>query len=338
MTRPRLSVVIPTRDRGESLEEAIGTLSRQSLPREAYELVVVDDGSTDGTRELCSRLEADGQIVYHRLARSGAAAAKNLGVFAAQGDFVLFFDDEDLADDHLLEEHLAAHEQSDGDDIVVLGHAAWEPSSARAPVMEYVTGIGRHLLPRLRLADGETADFTDLAGGRFSCRRTLLTMHGSFDQSLTVGCEDVELGYRLARMWLRIVHRRRALSYLRPVTYAEYCSRCEALGRALCRLRRVRPTPEIAAYCRVDGAEARWAAVKGALAEQVQRVEALEARLAGVSHNEDAALRFELHALYARTFEGFRLKGVVEAGRDDSRPPGPRAFHGGRAARVAAAR
>ncbi len=71
--------------------------------------------------------------------------------------------------------------------------------------MEYVTEIGQHLFSYKNLEDGQRLDYTYFWGGRSSCKRSLLTTYGSFDQDMP-GIEDMELGFRLAKQGLSVIH------------------------------------------------------------------------------------------------------------------------------------
>src|SRR3954468_14064804 len=95
--RPKVSIVIPTRDRAALLGETIESVLAQSYRN--WEAIVVDDNSTDGTVELMRAYEQqDDRIKFSQLApaRSGAPAARNHGVALASGEFVIFLDSDDL--------------------------------------------------------------------------------------------------------------------------------------------------------------------------------------------------------------------------------------------------
>jgi glycosyltransferase involved in cell wall biosynthesis len=110
-----VSVVIPTRNYGRYLGEAIHSLRRQDYPD--WECVVVDDGSTDGTVDTAAALAAsDRRIAYVRQAASGPSAARNAGLAATDGEFVQFLDADDLLGRHKLQhqvEVFARHPEAD---------------------------------------------------------------------------------------------------------------------------------------------------------------------------------------------------------------------------------
>ena len=93
MPEPFFTVVIPTHNRHDLLRHAIDSVLKQSF--ESFELIVVDDHSTDNTRSVVGSFE-DARIRYLENDRTkGAAGARNVGIIAAKGKWVAFLDDDD---------------------------------------------------------------------------------------------------------------------------------------------------------------------------------------------------------------------------------------------------
>src|SRR5262245_58160245 len=134
-----ISVVIPTFNRAELLRASLESLACQSLGPDRFEVVVVDDGSIDATRDVCVQLSPRMRLRYLHIENSGISAAKNLGIFAATGRILLFFDDDDVADQHLLREHLQSHRQHPEETVAVLGYTTWAPSLHVSELMHFVT-------------------------------------------------------------------------------------------------------------------------------------------------------------------------------------------------------
>jgi glycosyltransferase involved in cell wall biosynthesis len=312
--KPRMSVIIPTWNRARLLEQSLRSLSVQSLPRSDFEVILVDDGSTDETPEVCRRWAAELPLRYFRMRHAGNAAAKNLGIFTAAAPLLFFFDDDDVAHEDLLREHWQCHQQHTAEMVVVLGQTIWHPALRVTEVMRYLTHIGQFLFSYRSLRDGQALDFRYFWAGRSSCKRLFLARHGIFCQEFDHSPEDIELGYRLSRFGLRVIYHPRALQYMnRPVTFEEFCQRCHKQGRALVWFARRHKAAEIQNYCEIAGAEERWREGEPLLAEKVRRVGELETLLAsGSDPKEREALLKELHELYGWTFRMNKVRGIHE--------------------------
>jgi glycosyltransferase involved in cell wall biosynthesis len=320
---PVLSVVIPTRNRANLLAASLRSLEAQSLPRHHFEVIVVDDGSTDGTRETCAGFERALHIRYFRLAPSGISAAKNLGIFVSTGRLLLFFDDDDIAGPDLLSQHIESHAAHPEENIAILGYTTWAPEFPVTPVMKYATEIGQNLFSYPCITHGQELGFTNFWGGRTSCKRSLLVRYGIFNQGFTFGSEDIELAYRLARVGLKVIYNQHAVSYMnRPLSYDDLCKRSHRQGRSQVLFSRLHQDPVIQEYCQAADADRKWREASRTLERDTARVHTLQASLEGMNDEGQRALALEeLWALYRRTFHAFTLKGFVE-GSDSTQNAG----------------
>src|SRR5207244_2800257 len=105
----------------------------------------------------------------------------------------------------------------------------------------------------------------------------------------------------------------------RPITYDEFCRRCEKQGRSQVTFGRLHADPVIQRYCQLAGADETWRAACDGLAERVRRARDLESRVA--SGRAGGGELAELHALYKETFEAHKTKGIVEALHSTDRRP-----------------
>lgn len=99
---PRLSIVVPAYNVEEHIRNTLKSLSEQSLP--FHEVIVVNDGSTDGTRSTILETVADSPIKNLRVIHqknSGVSVARNVGIRACTGDYVIFLDGDDIVDVNL---------------------------------------------------------------------------------------------------------------------------------------------------------------------------------------------------------------------------------------------
>jgi glycosyltransferase involved in cell wall biosynthesis len=91
---PIFSVVVPTFDRLDSLEQCLRSLAAQELPRERFEVVIVNDGGTRSPCGVVERFRGQLDIRLHEQKNAGPASARNAGAAAARGEYVVFTDDD----------------------------------------------------------------------------------------------------------------------------------------------------------------------------------------------------------------------------------------------------
>ncbi len=96
---PTVTVIIPTYNRSELVRQAINSVLKQDY--ENFEILVIDDGSTDNTRQTVAEIK-DNRIRYFYKNNGGAASARNLGLKNAKGEFICFLDSDDLWPDNFL--------------------------------------------------------------------------------------------------------------------------------------------------------------------------------------------------------------------------------------------
>jgi serine acetyltransferase/GT2 family glycosyltransferase len=191
---PRLSVVIPTYQRAERVARLVGQLAAQSLPPDAFEVIVIDDGSPDDPRPRLSAVKTPFHLVVERQPNQGPAAARHRGVELARGEIVLFLDDDMILAPRLLEEHLAVHERTPR--AVVNGCIRPSEQLAALAIFErfHAQKLDRYSAD-LR-ASGRAPRGTEVCTGNVSMRRDDYFAVGGFDRDLGRS-EDAELGVKL---------------------------------------------------------------------------------------------------------------------------------------------
>ncbi|MDP8249013.1 MAG: glycosyltransferase [Candidatus Tritonobacter lacicola] len=244
-----ISVVMPTRDRKGMLEKCLEAYANQSLPREHYEIIVIDDGSTDGTRELLENAsEKIANLRHFSQPKRGPAKARNLGIESAGGPIILFAGDDCIPDKNLLREHLRMHRRKEA--IAVLGHIDWHQDLKLTPFMKFLAMDTQFSYPRIKKL-AEDVPFYYFYTSNISMSKEYIEKAGAFDEEFTKAVyEDVELGYRIWKSGLRIVYNSRAIAYHDHETeLKDYIKRQVRCGKAAALL--YKKHPELLALLRV---------------------------------------------------------------------------------------
>jgi GT2 family glycosyltransferase len=233
--RPNVTVVVPTRDRWWYLRKCLELLARQTSAPEEYEVVVVDDGSTDGTPGGVEALRTGNgpRLRCLRKPALGPAAARNAGVREAEGEVVLFLGDDIMASQDLVARHMRYHRENPDPGAAALGHVTWSPELRVTPFMRWLEEGGP------QFAYGAIRDPSNVAPAHFytanlSVKRAFMMKWGLFDESLrSAAFEDFDLGRRLARMGMRLALLPEARAYhLHLTTLGSACRRMRRLGEA----------------------------------------------------------------------------------------------------------
>jgi glycosyltransferase involved in cell wall biosynthesis/peptidoglycan/xylan/chitin deacetylase (PgdA/CDA1 family) len=236
----RFSVVIPTYQRRDLVVAALRALEAQE-DVEGYEVVVVVDGSTDGTTEALRQLTPSFPLTVLEQPNRGRAAAVNHGAEVAHGELLLVLDDDMEADPRLLAEHDRSHRE--GADVV-LGHIPLHPDSPESFLRPGVAAWADRRAEAL--SSSAAPDLHDLVTGQISLRNDVFRRIGGFDTDFTrdgaFGNEDLDLGHRLRQAGQQIVFNERAVSRQRyVVTPAQYLRQWRQVGRADVMLARKHP-------------------------------------------------------------------------------------------------
>jgi len=201
---PRISVVIPTYQRRDAVERLLWALAGQSLAPEAFEVVVVVDGSEDGTPELVEAFPAPYTLRVFCQTNQGRSCARNVGVSHAQGEIVVFLDDDMEPVPGCLEAHAFAHCGSLR--VAVVGAAPVSLGPSSSPIQVYAGELFNRYYGQFADA-GRRFDYLDFYSGNFSIRRCIHQEVGGFDETFTTyGNEDTEFSLRLARLGVSLVY------------------------------------------------------------------------------------------------------------------------------------
>jgi len=212
---PTVSVVIPSFNRASLLKEAIDSVLAQDF--DDFELIVVDDGSTDGTPEL---LQSYANICVVPQDRRGVSAARNAGIRQASGDFLAFLDSDDLWLSKKLSAQVAffkAHPEA----VICQTQEIWIRSGVR------VNPKRRHRKHSGMIFE-RSVELCLVSPSAVMLKRGLLDEVGWFDESLPA-CEDYDLWLRIA--WRFPIHLISTPLVIKRGGHADQLSRGPGLDR-----------------------------------------------------------------------------------------------------------
>ncbi|HME90765.1 MAG TPA: glycosyltransferase family A protein [Myxococcaceae bacterium] len=193
-----LSVVIPTYNRRARLARVLDGFKGQSVDAGEFEVVLVDDGSTDGTSEWLAAQRFPFRLHVVRQANGGPAAARNAGIRIAQGRILLFIDDDLVPNPDLIAEHLHMHRMESG--IAVIGPLESLPHYAQ-PWVAWEQAMVEAQYRAMKRGDWAPT-FRQFWTANASVERERVLEVGGFDPAF-LRAEDVELGVRLSLRGVR---------------------------------------------------------------------------------------------------------------------------------------
>jgi glycosyltransferase involved in cell wall biosynthesis len=233
LSYPKFSIVIPTYNRKELLSLVVKSLYRQNYPKDKYEILICDDGSSDGTKEMLLKLAKKSPVAlkycWQKDLGYRAAAARNMGIKYAKNEVILFIDGDIICHPDLLYQHARARNLFP--DRIVIGYAAahtvknvYETGEILTKLKEDISNVENlEVLPEYRddiysqclgNLDDYQAPWMTFATNNVSVLRKQLENAGLFDKSFVGwGIEDIELGYRLHRRGVKYVFNRDAIGF-----------------------------------------------------------------------------------------------------------------------------
>ncbi len=232
----QLSVIIPTFNRAAALDLCLAALSSQVVDAD-WEIVIVDDGSTDETEDVVQRYAKTFPvpIAYQRQQNAGPARARNVGIEASRGAIILFIGDDIIASgDDYLSQHVAWHAgRFSAPGIAVLGLTTWNESMMTVtPFMRWLESGG----PQFAygdLQDGDVADARYFYTSNVSIKRAFLGDDRFDERFRRAAFEDFELAHRLERRGLAIAYNSTArATHLHAISMAGYLRRARVAGQS----------------------------------------------------------------------------------------------------------
>ena len=186
-----ITVVVPTHNRRAAVQQLLDALARQDTPAATFHVIVVVDGSTDGTADALRARNFPFPLDVVQQPSLGPAAARNEGARRATGRILLFLDDDVQPDSQVIAAHCALH--AGGDDRIGIGMLP--PVAEGDALFPKILRFWWMRMQEALLRPGHRFSFKDLLSGHFSIARSRFESLGGFDPGLRCH-EDYELGFR----------------------------------------------------------------------------------------------------------------------------------------------
>jgi len=232
-----VSIIIPTFNRCEILKKVLMALECQTVDKKNFEVLLVDDGSSDNTatmvREFSVRSRLNIRYLFQENKKQGAA--RNLAIKHAQMPIAIFIGDDIIPEPGFIESHLTFHGKlADPSKSCVIGYTTWPEDIRVTPFMRYIGEFGHQF--GYSLIDGNgPLRFNFYYTSNLLVPVSLLAEHNFlFDEDFDVyGWEDIEFGYRLEASGTELFYNPDALAYhYHPVDVSSFCKRQENVGKA----------------------------------------------------------------------------------------------------------
>lgn len=246
----KASLIMPVYNKLPRLKLVIASIIGQKAKKDVFEVIFVDDGSTDGSKEYFESVELPFSYQYIRIENSGRSIARNTAIREAKNEILIFVDDDVILHPSFIEEHLREQEQeqkvvhgrilnlsdlkffedpSKGIFYPALGKSGQSESLRKRCITE--EDVLYHFTEKLEgykritsfekiveqiLSYGCTrADWISFSGGNTSVPRLWLEEIGLFDEEMgkVWGCEDLEVGYRLFQRGKKFTYSHTAKNY-----------------------------------------------------------------------------------------------------------------------------
>ncbi len=201
---PLFSVIVPTYNRLPILKRCLAALEAQTLPSTHFEVIVIDDGSSDATQELLTQYRPPFLFHYLRQKNSGTGAARRNGLAHASGEYLLLMNDDTICDRDLLKQHLQIQRKYAPERWAVLGNFEY-PAAARHRALTRYFCVEPFMFPQVSMEEACPYGYSHFITCNLSIRRDAVVEAGSFDSIYKLS-EDTELGIRLFERGYRVFY------------------------------------------------------------------------------------------------------------------------------------
>ena len=230
-----VTVIIPTRNRRDIVGETLDRLEAQANDVE-FEVIVVDDGSTDGALAMLETRAARSPFPLTVIEQQGLgpAAARNRALAVARAPVCLFIDDDTWPRPELVARHADFHRGRPEQEAALLGHVGLAAEPPPTPFMRWLADLH---LGYAGIEDPEDAGGRHFFSGNVSAKTEFVRGAGGFDENFTSAAhEDIDLGLRLEQRGMRLAYDRHAVvEHHHPIDLPKSIVRMRDIGWSLAR-------------------------------------------------------------------------------------------------------
>ncbi len=209
---PLISIAIPSHNGLKKLERTLDSIAATETDLSRIEVVVADDGSTDGTYEALADRSFPFAFRILKGDWQNQSMASNEAISRCTGQYILMTAQDIVFRPDLISRHLSLHEKLDGEEVAVLGYLPYPEDLDVSPFMFYLINGGNQFAYYL-IKDPMRVPPNYVYAPNLSVRRSTLERVGLFDEKLPYGYQDTDLGIRLVEAGVRIVYNRDAVGY-----------------------------------------------------------------------------------------------------------------------------
>lgn len=233
----KTTVIVPTYQGENKISACLNAIKSQT--NQDFELVVVIDGSTDGTRDIMKEFKKDFQnliIIYQP--NGGRAHARNSGVKMANGELLIFIDDDIHLDKNAISGHKSHHETTPN--TMVSGAVPTSPALPKSDVIEYKIKLEQKWNRSLP-DQSDRLKTPYITAANFSISKTLFDQLGGFNEKLT-DCEDYYLAINAFEQNIGVYYDQQIIGYhYDPITMESYIKRKRAYAASMESLQQIDP-------------------------------------------------------------------------------------------------